>query len=107
MNIPPLGKSYHAPLVRCPFCNHKLDGATAVGRDRGGPTAGSLTVCIECTNWLVYQGDFSLRPITEDEIAALPQEALNTLSFASKTIAYLHYKENFCGPPKPIRRRRW
>jgi hypothetical protein len=60
----------------CPICSHKIDAASHVS-ERGEyatPTAGDLTVCIRCSNWLIFRDDLSMRPITPEERRELTPE---------------------------------
>ena len=76
-------KTHRHPKSPCPFCSKPLDAASG-GKE--GPKNGDLTVCAYCLNWLVFEEDRSLRPISEAEILDLDDEDLKKLSDYSKML---------------------
>lgn len=63
--------------VYCPKCRAQVDGFTAVNGG-SGPTDKSLSVCVYCHSINVFNvapdGIFSLRIITDDELAELKKD---------------------------------
>jgi hypothetical protein len=77
---------HFTPLCPCPHCGHRLNAATDA---EGGvaPTAGALTLCIECERALVFTDTLMLRPATEDEhreAASLLDQARRVLRAAKR-----------------------
>jgi len=91
-----------APDAACPHCHHTLDAATGV-ESESAPSEGDISICWYCGNWLVFDRvlkplartqdgvvfdpQLTVRPITEEEIAALPQETFLMLSRVSRSFA--------------------
>ena len=69
----------------CPYCGASLDSVTATEKDSTAPQNGDITICTYCVNWLVFD-DEKLRPISEEEIAALPDELFLTLTRSSRML---------------------
>jgi hypothetical protein len=50
------------PSNQCPYCQHKLELATASPRNRHAtPKPNDVTVCIECASVLVFTDDLNVR----------------------------------------------
>ena len=65
--------------VRCPACHAMADAATNV-LSRGGPQAGSLGVCADCTVMLVFtDARGAKRIMLQEEFDALPAETRELL----------------------------
>jgi hypothetical protein len=69
------------PPRQCPQCNYLVDAASAVNQIGAyqTPTAGDLTVCINCGVPLVFRDDLSLRLLTDAEIDLLSSEEAETV----------------------------
>jgi len=48
------------PVLVCPCCGYKMDRATGIGYDRP-PAPGSVTVCMNCAEVLMFGADGTLR----------------------------------------------
>jgi hypothetical protein len=51
---------FRMPKSRCPYCDKLLDVASNI-TDNRGPEPGDWTVCIGCSQFLVYEFDLRLR----------------------------------------------
>lgn len=59
----------HPHGLECPFCHKRLDASTLIGKD-GAPKAGHVTICMDCGEVSIYQGEddrLSLRRPTDEE----------------------------------------
>jgi hypothetical protein len=79
-------KDYQMPQSPCPYCKYGLDAVTPI-KDQGPPEEGDATICAKCGNWAVFKADHTLREMTEEDIAALPNEIFNALALASRALA--------------------
>ena len=62
---------------RCPFCDHRLDGA---GSPEGAaPSPGDLSICISYASPLLYDEGLLLRALSRAEWEALSDDARETL----------------------------
>jgi hypothetical protein len=66
MKGPPL------PGVRCPQCGELADAYTSMCNPDHTPDEGDVSMCWSCGQILRFNGDLSLRKITEDELRAIP-----------------------------------
>jgi hypothetical protein len=73
----------YGEMVPCPVCGHTLDAARQV-RGLGTPSPGDLTMCFECTAFLVFDQPPALHAMTDDELAALDEDVYETLRFAKQ-----------------------
>ena len=65
------------PLA-CRVCGRVADSASnALGDDDLCPQPGDYTVCINCGALSVFTREMTLRPLTQEEHADLPQNALH------------------------------
>lgn len=78
--------TFDMPAQRCPVCSTRFECATKVMGGSGGPQQGSLTVCIDCASFLVFEADLSVRLATYDEIADLPSDVRTMLVRAREAI---------------------
>lgn len=60
-------ESFPTPKSVCPYCDHVLD--TAGGGERA-PEAGDLTICVYCTQPLVFDEHVRARKPNDGEIEA-------------------------------------
>lgn len=83
-------------LTYCPICSHKIDAATAVNKtgEYATPTAGDVTVCIRCANWLIFRDDLSMRPITQEERRELTLEVRAALVAVTMSVNQLEWPED-------------
>ena len=69
----------------CPNCGGLLDGASgATGKQK--PVPGDLSICLHCTEFLVFKDDLKLRKLTEDDIKSISNDNLNTMYEARRKI---------------------
>ena len=61
-------------LNYCPICNHKLDAATASDNSGVMPSPNDVTICINCTSYLVYDEDLNLHEMSMESLLKLPDE---------------------------------
>lgn len=55
----------------CPLCGHMLSAASSITNPRAAPKPGDTTVCISCALVFVFELDMTIRPMNEEELAAL------------------------------------
>jgi hypothetical protein len=58
----------------CPHCGAKLDAATFAGKGEHTAKPGDWSICIYCTQMLVFDGDMTLRKPAEGEFETLRKE---------------------------------
>ena len=75
----------------CPVCHTKIDAATASDRSGVVPEAGDVSICAECTSFLIYNEDLSSREMTVDELVDLPPDVFYDLM--STRMAFRRYKD--------------
>ena len=63
--------TYTTPISFCPQCNYKMDSADPARNDEGKPEPGDSSVCLNCGQLLVFDGELILRTPTREEIADL------------------------------------
>lgn len=69
---------------RCPVCDHIIDAASAVDASGAHPSPGDVSICAECTSYLMYNDDLSSHVITVDEFVTLPSDIIYELTAARK-----------------------
>lgn len=52
----------------------------------GAPVPGDCTICIFCERVLIFEADFSLRPITKDELAEMEPDNRSELMSIMKAV---------------------
>jgi hypothetical protein len=55
--------------TKCPYCNETTDMAAAMHNHK--PTPGSISVCLHCMHWAIFDKDLSLRKPTTEETMRL------------------------------------
>lgn len=74
-------------LVKCPECGWEMNGVTQMGSAHTEqPAPGDHTVCINCTAWLAFTEDLSLRRFTVEDVAGLSFEEHRLLMQARHAI---------------------
>jgi len=65
-----MGEKTRMPPCACPYCEHTLDAASEGDTDtHGPPLQGAVSICIECANVLVFEGEpLVLRKPTPSEM---------------------------------------
>jgi hypothetical protein len=66
--------------TECPYCHRKVECATTITQ-KVSPKDGDVSVCIECLSWGVFVGNppASIRVISENDLAGMPQETYDEL----------------------------
>lgn len=52
----------------CPSCGTRLDAATQTEPGAHVPVEGDLSVCLNCSEWLTFRADQTVRRITRAEV---------------------------------------
>lgn len=68
--MPQRSEFLRLPETVCPFCDGKLNATTSVSEHDVGPSAGDITVCIHCSQEIVFGDDLSLRRPAAGELEA-------------------------------------
>lgn len=71
--------SHRVPTCACPVCGYKLDRATDASGKAAIPAEGDVSVCIDCTAFLVFQQDLTVREMTLEEVGNLPDHIRHQL----------------------------
>jgi hypothetical protein len=50
----------------CPWCHEEMPNVSGMNT-KERPTEGAVSLCIQCGEWAVFQGNGSLRKPTDDE----------------------------------------
>ena len=58
----------------CPVCSHKLDAATATDNSGVMPSPNDVTICINCTSYLVYDEDLNLHEMSIELLMEIPDD---------------------------------
>ena len=70
--------STNVPTNHCPYCDSVLDARKEVSGQDIEPTPGDYSICVYCTNFLVYDDNLVLVKIKDDD--EMPQEVLDQLT---------------------------
>ena len=73
MNAEALSRGYRTKPTRCPYCDVRLDRAACFLSD-APPTPGDWTVCIGCTQFLIFDENIILRKPRTGELEAMNGE---------------------------------
>lgn len=77
--------SHRTPTDHCPACEYKLDAATSAAGDGAKPSAGDVSLCINCGALLEYTDDLHVIPMprgTRDKLS--PDVTMQLLSMQAK-----------------------
>lgn len=66
--------------TKCPCCGHVMNAVTGAEGESESPNPGDVSVCIECTSYLIFDHDLKLQVMTVDEVCELDSEVLYTLT---------------------------
>jgi hypothetical protein len=69
------------PNGLCPHCGRGADGVTDPFEEEV-PKPGDISICVYCRDVAVFQGDLSLRKMTEEEVAGMEPELTKQLEEA-------------------------
>jgi hypothetical protein len=71
------------PASECPACGYVVDAATCITEPGARPSAGDISVCLDCAALLVFGGDdLQVRLMTKAEEAAFALEHPKPYRFA-------------------------
>jgi len=70
-------KTTVTPNSICPYCGHKFNRAS--NPEGQVPTPGDYSVCIECSEILVFDDDLLLRKPTDKELEDVPLDSLSKI----------------------------
>jgi hypothetical protein len=62
------------PESKCPYCGARLNYATPLGEPSNTPDPGSVSLCIRCCQWLVFDRELKLRKPTQGELVTIKAE---------------------------------
>lgn len=68
------------PKGHCPTCAAPFDAHTCMNHPASHPSPGSITVCIYCANVLVFGDNLTLRELSFDDLAELPEQTVRQVS---------------------------
>lgn len=71
---------------KCPYCGHKLNGATHPKDPELLPREGDLSLCVTCGGFLQYNKDLSVIEMCESVWDDIDQETFTALITARKHI---------------------
>ena len=54
------------PTSRCPVCRYDMDSATCAEKEKAEPSAGDLSVCLNCGEMLQFNDILILKPMPKD-----------------------------------------
>lgn len=81
-----LGKDHYlGKEVRCPLCNHQVDGASGIDHN-DTPSPGDYGVCIGCASPLVYTDDLYVRAMTQKELLEMHPDNRVQIEMAMATV---------------------
>lgn len=87
----------HMPFDTCPYCACRLDAASGVADkgddDPGRPDPGSLSVCIQCGQVLIFDETLKLRKPAHNELKRVFSEdpkAARIIRALQKAVRDLH-----------------
>lgn len=82
--------SHHIPKALCPWCGHRLDGATGIDTD-ARPEVGDLSVCIRCGGLIEFGIGLVPQRGSDAMLAAEPLETRDIIRLAQLTVAAINY----------------
>jgi hypothetical protein len=92
------GEPARIPIMACPTCGYRMDAATPVDGD-ATPSPGDYTLCIFCSETLVFEKDLKVHKITPEEERAMPDDVRINLFRAKLFIATTVDKSKLKGAP--------
>lgn len=78
----------------CPTCSAVLDGCSTMHDDSEGPQPGDPTICIKCSDVLVFTEGMGLRRIEKKDLAAMPREIVMELGMICEAMKVLKVRQN-------------
>lgn len=64
----------------CPVCKHTIDAVSSMDGEVHHPVEGDVSICSECTAFLVFDENQQSQVLTPEELLTLPDEILNMLA---------------------------
>lgn len=64
----------------CPVCGYNIDSASAIDGVDAIPQPGDVSICFDCTSYLIFDENIKSRVLTVDEIVDLPSDILYELT---------------------------
>ena len=81
IDISPLHKTFITDECdHCPICGFVLNAMSTTDMDSSQPESGDVSICFNCTSYLIFDENFKVRLLTVDEIVDLPNEMLVLLT---------------------------
>jgi hypothetical protein len=74
------------PTSFCPICRYEMDSATCVEKELAEPSAGDLSVCLNCGELLQFNEILVLRLLPTTQRADIDEESQKLLTRASELI---------------------
>lgn len=74
------------PTSQCPVCRYEMDSASDADGRGGEPSAGDLSVCLNCGEMLQFNDIRVLKSITRESIEELDAETKTVLFRVSEKI---------------------
>ena len=71
----------------CPNCNAPINAATSFGDNT--PEEGDVSICSDCTSYLVFGKDLNIQLMTDEQLLELDNETLTTLTEYRSTLQSL------------------
>jgi hypothetical protein len=79
-------KTVSLKLSHCPVCEVEFYTAINPFENANLIEAGDIGVCFKCASFLIFEDDFSLRLLSQDEIGSLPSDMRSQLIKSRKLI---------------------
>lgn len=80
LNLFPNRSTYLLEPSKCPCCGHTMNAVTGGEGEYEQPVPGDVSVCAECTSYLIFDDELKLRLMTVDEVCELDSEILYVLT---------------------------
>ena len=95
-NIIPDRSTFIFEDTKCPCCGCKMNAVTGEEGQDVEPIPGDVSVCFECTSYLVFDEELKLRVLEVDEICEMDSDTLYTLTSVRNQIqkAKRFFEEN-------------
>jgi len=72
------------PASQCPFCEYRMDDATAADGGVARPEPGDISMCLSCLSFLRFRQDMTLEALPDGEFRQLPDDFKNRLLHARR-----------------------
>ena len=61
-------KTWNTPDEKCLACGHIVNRASNLTDEKRKPTAGDVSICLQCGHLMGFNDDMTLRELTSDEM---------------------------------------